>query len=176
MASRPRTRTDNPSTDTISQVVTPIRLGRPLARWAKMPTRGQSVLFARMPRPRLDLRLVDEVKDVHHFEMAELREAGGDVRAELRGVEFDRRFDVAPVVVDRLGPSASDVADGRDGEGHATKYLACGWWQMTAEVVCSGWYWNDVSSLHSTPMRSASSRSPILTLSSRSGHAGYPNE
>ena len=23
----------------------------------------------------------------------------------------------------------------------ATKYLACGWWQMRADVVCSGWYW-----------------------------------
>ena len=40
---------------------------------------------------------------------------------------------------------------------------------MSADVVCSGWYWNDVSSLHSTPMRSASSSSPIFTLSSRSG-------
>ena len=37
----------------------------------------------------------------------------------------------------------------------ATKYLACGWWQIRAEVVCSGWYCHPVSSLTSIPMRSA---------------------
>ena len=52
----------------------------------------------------------------------------------------------------------------------ATKYLAWGWWQMRADVVCSGTYWK--SSLTSTPMRSASSSSATLRLSSRSGQAG----
>ncbi len=54
----------------------------------------------------------------------------------------------------------------------ATKYLARGWWQMSAEVVCSGWYWKPVSSLTSMPMRDASSSSATFSLSSRSGHAG----
>lgn len=27
------------------------------------------------------------------------------------------------------------------GQARAMKYLAWGWWQMMAEVVCSGWYW-----------------------------------
>ena len=52
----------------------------------------------------------------------------------------------------------------------AMKYLARGWWQMRADVVCSGWNWK--SSLTSTPMRSTSSSSATLALSSRSGHAG----
>src|SRR4029077_18380320 len=54
----------------------------------------------------------------------------------------------------------------------ATKYLARGWWQIRAEVVCSGWYWKPVSSDTSSPMRSPPSRSHTVTLSSRSGHAG----
>ena len=54
----------------------------------------------------------------------------------------------------------------------ATKYLACGWWQMIADVVCSGWYCQPVSSLTSMPSRSASSSSATVALSSRSGHAG----
>jgi len=52
----------------------------------------------------------------------------------------------------------------------ATKYFALGWWQMMAEVVCSGTYWK--SSLTATPMRSASRRSATLRLSSKSGQAG----
>ena len=43
---------------------------------------------------------------------------------------------------------------------------------MIADVVCSGWYWYDVSSLALTPMRSASSNSATFWLSSRSGQAG----
>ncbi|HET9600969.1 MAG TPA: hypothetical protein VFP08_05240, partial [Acidimicrobiales bacterium] len=31
------------------------------------------------------------------------------------------------------------------GGQRATKYLARGWWQMMAEVVCSGWYCQPVS-------------------------------
>ena len=52
----------------------------------------------------------------------------------------------------------------------ATKYFACGWWQMMAVVDCSGWSWNP--SLTSTPMRSAPSRSTTLALSSSLGQAG----
>ncbi len=53
-----------------------------------------------------------------------------------------------------------------------TKYLAWGWWQMMAAVVCSGWNCHDDSSSTSTPMRSAPTSSAHLALSSRSGHAG----
>ena len=54
----------------------------------------------------------------------------------------------------------------------ATKYLARGWWQMIADVVCSGWYCQPVSSLTSMPSRSAPSSSATVALSSRSGQAG----
>ena len=54
----------------------------------------------------------------------------------------------------------------------ATKYLACGWWQMIAEVVCSGWYCQPVSSLTSMPSRSTCSSRATVALSSRSGQAG----
>ena len=54
----------------------------------------------------------------------------------------------------------------------ATKYLARGWWQMMAEVVCSGWYCQPVSSLTSMPRRSAPSSRATVALSSRSGQAG----
>lgn len=54
----------------------------------------------------------------------------------------------------------------------ATKYLAWGWWQMSAEVVCSGWYCQPVSSLTCTPMRPAPSSVATVALSSRSGQAG----
>jgi hypothetical protein len=42
IASSPSTSTASPSTRTMRQVVSPIRLGRFLPRWAKMPTSGQS--------------------------------------------------------------------------------------------------------------------------------------
>ena len=53
---------------------------------------------------------------------------------------------------------------------HATKYLASGWWQMMASVVCSGSSWKP--SLTVTPMRSPPSSSTTLALSVRSGQAG----
>ena len=53
---------------------------------------------------------------------------------------------------------------------HATKYLASGWWQMMASVVCSGFSWNP--SLTVTPMRSPPSSSTTFALSVRSGQAG----
>ncbi len=77
-----------------------------------------------------------------------------------------------------LGPSATAPATNHRTPTpyappqRATKYLARGWWQMSAEVVCSGWYWKPVSSLTSMPMREASSSSATFSLSSRSGHAG----
>ena len=48
--------------------------------------------------------------------------------------------------------------------------------QMIAEVVCSGWYCQPVSSPTSIPSRSAPSNAATVALSSRSGHAGYPHE
>jgi len=57
-------------------------------------------------------------------------------------------------------------------DGQATKYLAWGWWQMMAEVVCSGWYWKPVSAPTSTPIRDASSSEATVRLSSRAGQAG----
>jgi len=54
----------------------------------------------------------------------------------------------------------------------AMKYLARGWWQMIAEVVCSGWYCQPVSSPTEIPIRAASSKSATRALSSRSGQAG----
>jgi hypothetical protein len=53
-----------------------------------------------------------------------------------------------------------------------TKYFACGWWQMIAEVLYSGWNWNPVSSETSRPIRSASRSWATVRLSSRSGQAG----
>ena len=50
------------------------------------------------------------------------------------------------------------------------KYFAAGWWQMTADVLCSGTSWN--SSLSETPMREASSNSSSFVWSSRFGQAG----
>ena len=53
---------------------------------------------------------------------------------------------------------------------HATKYLASGWWQMMASVVCSGFSWKP--SLTVTPMRSPPSSSTTLALSSDPGRPG----
>ena len=57
---------------------------------------------------------------------------------------------------------------GRDAQ--ATKYLAAGWWQMMASVVCSGSIWNP--SLTVTPMRSPPRSSTTFSLSVSSGQAG----
>src|SRR5690606_41747989 len=86
-------------------------------------------------------------------------QAVGGVAADDPGTAGD---DDAPTISVRRAPAAQ----------RATKYLARGWWQMIAEVVCSGWYWNDVSSLHSTPMRLASRIWAIVSFPSRSGQAG----
>jgi hypothetical protein len=50
------------------------------------------------------------------------------------------------------------------------KYFAAGWWQMIAEVLCSGTSWN--SSLSATPMREASSSGSSRDWSSIFGQAG----
>lgn len=50
------------------------------------------------------------------------------------------------------------------------KYFAAGWWQMIAEVLCSGTSWN--SSLSATPMREASSSGNSRDWSSMFGQAG----
>src|SRR6266568_1149974 len=51
-ASRPRTRSLKPSTSTSSHLLTPMRLGRALARWARMPTSGHSGLPRGRRAPR----------------------------------------------------------------------------------------------------------------------------
>src|SRR5581483_3528941 len=50
------------------------------------------------------------------------------------------------------------------------KYLAAGWWTITAVVDCSGSSWN--CSLRASPIRSGRSRSNSLVWSSNSGQAG----
>lgn len=81
---------------------------------------------------------------------------------------------VADTTVATTSPPRNPLTRGtlpRQGQ-RATKYLARGWWQIRADVVCSGWYCQLVSSLQVTPMRSAPSSSATFALSSRSGHAG----
>src|SRR5690606_14279109 len=102
--------------------------------------------------------VVGEGVDAAHL-VAVREQALGGVAADEPGTAGDE--DVHPISVPRA-PAAQ----------RATKYLARGWWQMIAEVVCSGWYWNDVSSLHSTPMRLASRSWAIVSFPSRSGQAG----
>src|SRR5690606_32576472 len=77
---------------------------------------------------------------------------GGCVPTMTSGLTVDRgRAARAPghrgppvVGGERVGPGR------RWGAGHrcrrpgcqrATKYFACGWWQISADVDCSGWYW-----------------------------------
>ncbi len=60
------------------------------------------------------------------------------------------------------------------GAHRALKYFASGWWTMIADVDCSGCSWN--SSESSTPIRPGARSSTSLVWSSKSGHAGYPNE
>ena len=78
-----------------------MRLGRALARWARMPTSGQ-------PRCRgvagteVDRRLVDLVEDEDHVDVGEVVEPGDDVGREARRRRARSRLDGAPVVVDRL--------------------------------------------------------------------------
>ncbi len=97
----------------------------------------------------------------------------------LRGQPLDRREQQA-VVYQLLHPpdhragDRSRSASGSSPSGQdrrTTKYLAWGWWQTMAAVVCSGWNCQEVSSLTSTLMRSAPTSSAHLALSSRSGHA-----
>ena len=70
----------------------------------------------------------------------------------------------------RAPPTSTRAAARAPARSHATKYLASGWWQMMASVVCSGFSWNP--SLTVTPMRSPPSSSTTLALSARSGQAG----
>ena len=96
----------SPSTWTSWQTVTPIRFGRPLARWAKTPTLGQPGL-PRVPGGGLHLVGADPVEDVDDLDMGELLEALESLRREPRGVERDGRGDIAPAVVDGLGTRRS---------------------------------------------------------------------
>ena len=94
-------RSTRPSTATSSHVQRPMRLGRSLARWAKIPTSGQSGL----PRGRracshTDVG-VDPVEEEHHLDVAEPVEPGHRALVERR-VQGDGGGHVAPVVVDRL--------------------------------------------------------------------------
>ena len=119
------------------------------------------------------------------------RETVAATHAELAGQAIDQTARPVPVLaeggrelpIDNRGRVAQPL-DGREQkavvdqllhdvaqERRTTKYLAWGWWQTMAAVVCSGWNCQDVSSLTSTPMRSAPTSSAHLALSSRSGHA-----
>ena len=91
-----------------------------------------------------------------------------------RRVGLTRRIGVAGWAI--RGPGGGVGGQSTALTQRATKYLACGWWQMMAEVVCSGWYCHPVSSLTSMPRRPASNKRATVALSSRSGHAGYPHE
>src|SRR5213083_1284260 len=90
MASSPRTRRDSPSTDNILQTVTPMRLGRSLPRWAKMPTFGQ----AGMARAGVDLAGVGAVEMEDHLDMGEGVEARRGIGGEPGGVEDDLGIDL----------------------------------------------------------------------------------
>ena len=103
------------------QVETPRRFGRILARWANMPTSGQSGF----PRGRRapDCTSAGSTrwnwKTTTRWEKAV--ETGHRVGPELRTVEADHRIDAAPVVVDRLGPATDDDSHGlqRDHDGQS---------------------------------------------------------
>ena len=94
-----------------------MRFGRALARWAKIPTRGQSVRLRGWRAPQVDRRLVDLVEDEHHVDVREVGETDDGLGVEALRIELDRRLDLTPVVVVRLAPSASHVADRVDGHG-----------------------------------------------------------
>ena len=101
----------------------------------------------------------------------------------LRGEDGDR-FSWRETPFEHAAAGLNHELDGEAVRGHAVrigpagqlfaamKYLAFGWWQMIAAVVCSGWNCQDDASLTSMPIRSAPTSSAHLALSSRSGHAG----
>ena len=84
IASRPRTCTVRPSTPSNSHAVT--------------PSTGFDLVFA------------DEMEEEDHVDVGEVAEPRQRVLAEPI-VENDVRFDVAPVVIDRLGSPTDDRAD-----------------------------------------------------------------
>jgi hypothetical protein len=103
-----------PSTPTSSHRETPMRFGRALPRWAKMPTRGQSI---RSRGWRADVSIVRRVDAVHQeddFEVRELVDSEQGVRAEAR-IDLDDAFDASPEIVGRLDHAAS--AGSRRAEG-----------------------------------------------------------
>ena len=71
IASRPRTFSSRPSIATSSQQLEPSRLGRRLARWAKIPTSGQSGLWRGRRASVWTEAGIDQVEDVEHLYMRE---------------------------------------------------------------------------------------------------------
>ena len=87
-------------------MVLPMRFGRFLPRWAKMPTRGQSGLLRgwRASRTILRLRHLVEVKRISACENASRPSSASGIE---RVDELDARLDAAPVVVLGLAARAA---------------------------------------------------------------------
>ena len=69
----------------------------------------------------------DLIHEEHDVEVGEVVEPGEHVGAEPRRVEFDRRDDVAPIVVLGVRPFAADPADRADGVGaHPRPFIGPG--------------------------------------------------
>ena len=77
---------------------------------------------ARMPRAALDFLVRHEMELIDHRQVAEVAEACGGFRGELRRVQHDVGFDLAPVVVDRLFPAAAHETD-RPDLAHAGSFV-----------------------------------------------------
>ena len=78
-------------TSTSSHVHSPSRLGRSLARWAKMPTSGQIGIAPGPAGAGVHGGRVDAVEQEDHLDMAELLQPG-----QRRGIERRDRVMVAP--------------------------------------------------------------------------------
>ena len=111
-----------PSTPTSAHRETPMRFGRALPRWAKMPTRGQSCPLAGMAGRRLDRLRVDPVHQEDDFEVRELVDPEQRIRAEAR-IDLDDAVDAAPEIVGRLDTRRANGSDGSHecvGRNHGT--------------------------------------------------------
>ena len=103
MASRPRTSITPPGRPpSARRPCVPIRLGRFFARWARIPTFGQSVL-PRGWRASCSTRQVDAIEHEHHLDVREADEARRRRLAEHREIELHRAVDAVPVVIDGFG-------------------------------------------------------------------------
>ncbi len=79
-------------------MVTPIRFGRPLPRWAKMPTWPIGAA-ARVARRRLDFCVRYAVEMIHDFDVGELAQPGERIGAVSGGVQGYRGLYLVPAVI-----------------------------------------------------------------------------